>query len=58
MLLASTRVHLVLVEWGGLIRSHQAGFGQLLVPLTAPWVAGADGIATPSAFMSISVVHD
>lgn len=40
------RVHVVVFEPGGSIGPHEAGFGQLFVPLLGSgWVAGEDGIA-------------
>jgi quercetin dioxygenase-like cupin family protein len=40
------RVHLVVFDPGGSIGPHEAGFGQLFVPLLgAGWIAGTDGIA-------------
>jgi quercetin dioxygenase-like cupin family protein len=42
------RVHLVVFDAGGSIGPHEAGFGQLFVPLHgAGWIAGADGTAVP-----------
>jgi quercetin dioxygenase-like cupin family protein len=41
-----TRVHVVVFDPGGSIGPHEAGFGQLFVPLIGSgWIAGADGIA-------------
>ena len=41
-----TRVHVVVFDPGGSIGPHEAGFGQLFVPLNGfGWIAGADGVA-------------
>lgn len=40
------RVHVVVFAPGGSIGPHEAGFGQLFVPLVGTgWIAGGDGIA-------------
>ena len=42
----ATRLHVVVFDPGGSIGPHEAGYGQLLVPLIGSgWIAGADGIA-------------
>ncbi len=41
-------IHVIVLDPGGVIGPHEAGFGQLLVPLSGSgWIADADGHAVP-----------